>query len=515
MSDCAALAGAARPPRPGPSPDQAPGLQPGSESLGPPVDVVVVGAGLTGLCAAFEAQRAGLHVVVLEAATRCGGVIASEHREGCLVERGPHSAFEGHPEVAELVQALGLEDQRCWALPGAARRWIVHQGRLCALPSSLPGLVGTPLFSARAKWGWLAAPFRSPAPLGQEESVAAFARRRLGAEFADRIVDPFIGGILAGDPDRVSLAALAPGLHALEQRWSGLQRLRWTGAARPAPTVAADTRASRASAHGAKPRRQSFSFKGGLQQLTDVLAQAVNQGGGSVLTHTPAQRFEPHPDGGFAVWAEGLPGPLHTRQLVLALPSAAAARLLQPLDPAAAQALAGIGYGPVTCVASAYQRRDITHPLDGFGCLVPAAERRCVLGVLFCSSIFAGRAPAGQVLLNTFVGGRRSPGMAALDDDALLSRVQAEHRALLGAQGAPIWQTVSRWPQAVAQADIGHLERVAQAQAAADARPGLHLCGSWRGGASLGDCIRSGVGVGRAVASNATRRALRPGPPAP
>ncbi len=184
---------------------------------------------------------------------------------------------------------------------------------------------------------------------------------------------------------------------------------------------------------------------------------------------------------------------------MLATPADAAAALLRETQPAAAAALAAIDYAPVACVASAYARADVAHALDGFGCLVPRLEQRRVLGVLFTSSMFEGRAPAGQVLLSSFIGGRRQPELAALPEADIAALAHAENAALLGARRAPLWQAVTRWPRAIPQYERGHLARVAEVAKAEAALPGLRLCANWRGGVSLGDCIVQGGRAARDV----------------
>ena len=165
-----------------------------------------------------------------------------------------------------------------------------------------------------------------------------------------------------------------------------------------------------------------------------------------------------------------------------------------------AAALAAIDYAPVACVASAYARADVAHALDGFGCLVPRLEQRRVLGVLFTSSMFEGRAPAGQVLLSSFIGGRRQSELAALPEAEIAALAHDENAALLGARHAPLWQAVTRWPRAIPQYERGHLARVAEVAKAEAALPGLRLCANWRDGVSLGDCIVQGGRAAREIA---------------
>ncbi len=459
---------------------------PNGASDAPPLDLIVVGAGLSGLVAAFRAQRAGLKVLVIESASRPGGVIGSVQRDGFLFERGPNSAMDTSPLIGELVADLGLQQQLRWASAAADKRYVVRGGQLIPLPMSPGAFVSTPLFSGGAKLGLLAEAFKPASDPQVEESIAAFVRRRLGQEFLDYAIDPFVSGIYAGDPQQISVRAAFPKLHALEQRWGSLIRGQILGA-----------RERKRAKEKAKNTAKSFSFLGGMQTLTDALAKAL----GGVMLNTRATGLARGLDGLTTVQAEqhGQAVGWRARHVVLAVGAAAAADLVRPHAADAAAALGAIDYAPVATVASAYSASDIVHPLDGFGCLLPSLEQRRVLGVLFSSSMFEARAPAGSVLLTTFIGGRRHPDLAALPEDKIAALAHGEHGALLGTRGAPRWQEVTRWQRAIPQYTLGHLSRVARAQVVERALPGVHLCASWLGGVAVGDCVRNGHQAGQAV----------------
>ncbi len=442
-------------------------------------DAIVVGAGISGLVAAHRLKRAGFDVQVIDASARPGGVIATVVRDGCLFERGPNSALDTTPLIGELVAELGLGAEIRFAAEAAAKRYVVRAGVLTALPTSPAAFFATSLFSASAKLALMREPFvRAGAP-DTEESIAAFVRRRLGTEFLDYAIDPFVAGIYAGDPEQISVPAAFPKLHALEQRWGSLIRGQFLGA-----------RERRRQQETAKNTAKSFSFAHGMQSLTDALAAAV----GGIAPHTRATGLARDDAGTFTLDLEQPGGPARwrARSVVLATPADAAATLLRGHAPDAAAALDSIAYAPVATVASAYPAAAIAHALDGFGCLVPRKEQRRVLGVLFSSTMFDGRAPAGTVLLTTFVGGLRHPELPGLPEDEIAALAHAEHGVLLGARAAPLFQAVTRWPRAIPQYTLGHLARVARADDAQRRMPGLFLCASFKGGVSVGDCIRSG-----------------------
>jgi oxygen-dependent protoporphyrinogen oxidase len=342
------------------------------------VDVIVVGGGISGLAAAFGAQQRGASVEVLDAGARAGGVIGTVHRDGALYEVGPNSALDTTPLINELLDALGIRGERAEASAVASTRFIVRGGQPLALPMSPGAFLTTPAFTLGAKLRLLREPFIAPAPPDAEESIAAFVRRRLGTEFLDYAIDPFVSGVYAGDPEQISVRAAFPRLHALEQKYGSLIKGQIKGA-----------RERRLSAEKAKNTAGSFSFRRGMQTLPDALARAI----GSVVTTVRVERIARNADGTWTVTGSraGEPVARCARTVVLAVPAYVAAELVRDLAPAATQGLAAIPYAAVASVASAYRRADIGHSLAGFGFLVPKKEQRRILGSLFSSSMFESR----------------------------------------------------------------------------------------------------------------------------
>ena len=439
-------------------------------------DVVVVGAGLSGLTAAFRLAQQGVRLRVVESAARPGGVIGSVRRDGALYEQGPNSGLDTTPLVNELLAAAGIAGERVDAEAAAAKRYILRGGQLSPLPTSPPAFFATRLFSWKAKLALLREPFVKPAAADAEETVAAFVRRRLGDEFLDYAIEPFVAGIYAGDPEKLSVPAAFPRLAALEQKYGSLIRGQIIGA-----------RERKRSAEKAKNAAVSFSFRGGMQALTDALAR------GLPIDHgVRAAGLRREADGTFVLecgrGAERFE--LRARSVVLAVPAYEAARIVACLAPEAATALEAIVYPPVATIASCYRRADVAHPLDGFGFLAPRKESPPILGCLFSSSMFAGRADSSTVLLTTFVGGVRSGALALKPEEELAADVSTALQGYLGAR-QPLWQVVTRWPQAIPQYTLGHLRRIAAVERAEAEAPGLRLCANWRGGVSVADCIKS------------------------
>ncbi|HEX2855341.1 MAG TPA: protoporphyrinogen oxidase [Opitutaceae bacterium] len=444
--------------------------------------VAVLGGGLTGLTAAWHLRRAGMEPVVFEKSARVGGAIGTQCSEGWMHELGPNSLLEGSPEVAAFVEAIGLADRRVYAAPEARQRYIVRDGRLVAMPMSPLGFVTTPLFSLPAKLKLLGEPWRSRSPADREESVAEFVERRLGREFLDYAINPFVGGVYAGDPAGLSVRHAFPKLHALEQEHGSLIR----GALKRRNTSGG-------------PKGRIFSFQGGLSELPDALSRDL---GDAVRLRTAVNRVRrteegwkiTHESGG--QWFDD-----EFSAVLCALPAGALASLHWDGVPVARQldGLREIQHPPVVSVFTGYRRSDVRHPLDGFGVLVPEIEHRQILGTLFSSTLFPGRVPENRVAFTSFVGGTRQPELAGLEDREILRLVQDELTELVGVAASPVFTHVQRWPHAIPQYTLGY-QRFKDTIAAVEASaPGLFIGGNCRDGISLPNCIESG----RRLAQNA------------
>lgn len=445
--------------------------------------VAVIGGGVTGLTAAWHLHRQGVPVVVFEAGPAPGGVMASVRDGDWLRETGPNTLFENTPEITAFLNDLGLGARRLVAAPAAQKRYVVRRGRPLALPHSPLSFATSPLLSWSAKLGLLREPFIGRAPADQDESVAAFVTRRLGREFLDYIVNPFVAGVFAGDPAALSVRHAFPKLHKLERDHGSLAR---------------GSLARRNATAG--PRGSMISFPDGLGEIPRALARAL--GSDLRLNHrvTAVRRA------GSAWRIHSTVGGLGLEEdfsaVICALPPDSLARL--PFDgvPGAAglASLRQIPQPPVASVFLGYRREDVAHPLDGFGLLTPEVEHRRILGTLFSSTLFPGRAPAGHVGLTTFVGGTRQPELARADGDALLASVQAELAALLGVRGAPVRAHIQRWPRAIAQYTVGFQSFKDACAAAQRGAPGLFIGGPACDGVSLSQCITAGARLAGAAA---------------
>jgi len=460
-------------------------------------DVVVIGAGISGLASAWWLQRAGYKVTVIEAASRAGGTIGTVRESGYLIETGPNSTLETSPLIGQLLDETGIAERRVYANPAAKNRFILRGGALLALPMSPPAFLRTKLFSARAKLGLLREPFVGKSPGDSQETVAQFVRRRLGEEFLDYAINPFVAGVYAGDPDLLSVRGAFPRLFETEQRYGSLIRGQILGA-----------RERKRSGDTSKQTAPMLSFADGMQTLTDAVAARL----ADLRLGTRATALSQTADSGWEINAVGGHGDLRlrARSVLVATPASAAAQLVKPLAAGASSAMEQIPYPPVASVASAHARADVAHALDGFGFLVPKKERRRILGTIFSSTLFDNRSPQGMVLLTTFVGGMRQPELAQQDESAIAALVREELESLLGVRAAPqrIW--VNRWERAIPQYTIGHLERISAIEEAERESPGLFLRANYRGGISVADCVKSSRAAAERIAQHLGVRSESP-----
>lgn len=452
-------------------------------------DVVVVGGGISGLSAAYQLHKRGLRVLLVEASDEVGGALRSRTTPaGFLLDCGPNTVTSKDPALWQEFADLGLSATLLTADRRGARRYILHHGRPELLPTSPASALRTPLLSPLAKLRLLAEPLLPRSPAG-DESAKAFFARRLGREPAERLIDPFVAGVYGGNAAATSMRAAFPALWQAEQSAGSLVR-GLLAARRSAPRVP-------------KSQRQPsvlFSFAHGLAEWPRAYRRVL--GAEHIWLHARVQALHRRETGWqLLVERAGQTVTIETSAVIVATAAPPAAKLLVNVDAAASAALASIPHAPLALVHLGYRREQVAHPLDGFGVLVPAVERRRVLGILWTSTLFPGRAPAGAVLTASFVGGARSPALANLDDAELIELAIDEHRALLGASGAPLETNVTRWGQAIPQYAAGHEQRIAALERAEATHPGLYLLGSYRGGVGVEKCWRNGAALAERVAA--------------
>lgn len=443
------------------------------------LDAVILGAGPAGLAVASALAGRGDAFRILEPSDRAGGAVRTLREDGWTVELGPHTLQLDEPGDAAILDALGLGPEMRDADLAAARRFIAWDGELHALTASPLSLLRSGLLSLGGKLRLLAEPL---VPRGGEpaESLLGFASRRLGREAAERLMDPMVNGIFAGDPGRLVAEHALPALVDLERSHGSVL----LGLARRKG-----------------PPRRIVGFAGGMARLTEAMAAALPPD--SLRLGAETTRIARGPAGWDIAWreADGSERGARCRHLIVTAPPWAWGSL--PFDQPPARLLAEadrVAAPPVALVVRGYDRSRVEHPLNGFGLLAPRREGRKVLGVLFPSSVFPSCAPEGKVMLSCFLGGTRSPELGRLGDDALAATVDRELGELLGVRGAPERQWVARWPRSIPQYHSGHaalLDALAEAEAA---EPGLTFVGCFRGGVSLMSTVRRGRALGSALA---------------
>jgi oxygen-dependent protoporphyrinogen oxidase len=451
--------------------------------------VAIIGGGITGLTAAFRLQRKNIPVTLYEASERVGGVIQTLRRDGYLAEFGPNTLLETSPRISALIDDLGLTSRRLDSDPTARNRYVVRDGRLINMPESLHGFIATPLFSPAAKLRLLLEPFIPRHDQSREESVAEFVRRRLGPEFLDHAVDALVGGIYAGDPERLSLPQAFPKLDALERDYGSLIKGQIFGA-----------RKRRESGEVSKAHAKKLSFDDGLQVLPEALCAALKD---KVHLRSPVSALARSDKAWSVKWrsqgSEMQTG--HSAVLYAGTAFGLSKMQIQAHKPVDVSSFTKIDYPPVASVVLGFRREDVAHPLDGFGMLIPRLEGFRILGSIFSSSLFPNRAPAGHLTLTSYIGGARSPDLALKSPEELFETTVADVRALLGISGEPTFKHHVLYPQAIPQYNLGYGRFRNLMTEMETAAPGLFLAGHYRDGISVSDCIVSGETVAARIAS--------------
>jgi oxygen-dependent protoporphyrinogen oxidase len=476
--------------------------------------IAIVGGGLSGLAAAYRllelsaGQNSSIEVTLFEAGPRLGGIVGTRRIGDYLVDTGADSFLTNKPGAVSLCRRLGLEHRLVSTDSRYRGAHVLFEGRPVPVPegfqlispSAIWPILTTPLLSA---WGKLRMLTEVFVPRGNlpDESLADFVRRRFGREALERLVQPLVGGIYTSDPEKLSLAATMSRFQEMERR-SGSLIL----AAMHQPPGAERSRGSSSIQQPSDTKSSGARYglfaglAGGMEELLDALRSAVSAGC-RIQTSTPVRsiRKGEEPGAGYRVILNE--GFLSFDGVIVATTAHQGAKLLGELDAPLASALSEIEYASSAIVVTAHKLKNVRHPLDSFGLVVPHRERRRILATSFSSRKFPDRAPADSVLMRTFVGGALQPELYERDDREIEQIVQEELADILGVQGPPEFSLVVRYPRAMPQYLMGHLDRVARIESRAGLHPGLALAGNALHGVGVPDAIASGEAAAVTVLS--------------
>jgi protoporphyrinogen/coproporphyrinogen III oxidase len=450
--------------------------------------IAIIGGGISGLAAAFalEEQRCNasalVDYVLYESSARFGGVLRTEHIDGCIVEAGPDSFITEKPWATDLCRTLGLSDELIGSNDADRKTYILTRGRLIEMPDGLMFMVPTkimptvlsPLFSWKTKLRMVRELFL-PRNWGPDESVASFVERHYGSEMVDRLADPLLSGVYGGEAANLSLRAVLPRFHAMEDSHGSLGRAMLAARKK----MAAGPR---------KPAPPLFtSLKDGMQHLAETVVTRLTSS--SLLSNTTVQAIQAE-NGGWIVSA-GMQSD-YFDHVIVALPAPAAAQVLRMASPELSAELAAIQYSSSITVGLGYDR-DVRQTLPpGFGFLVPRSEGKKLLAATFVHNKFPHRAPEDRALLRCFFAGRNAEDVWPLSDDQVIGIVRDELQQILGLRAEPLFARVYKWKSAMAQYGVGHLERLERIERLRRQLPGLALAGNAYRGIGVPDCIRSG-----------------------
>ncbi|MBF0431074.1 MAG: protoporphyrinogen oxidase [Fibrobacteria bacterium] len=441
-------------------------------------DAIIIGAGISGLSVAAYLSKAGKRVKVLEKADCVGGTMQTIQEQGYLIDYGPNTVVLNNTRIFDMISFGGLDEEMLPADACASKRFVIRNGRPQPLPTSPPAFFISGLYSPGAKLRLLREPFIGKGPEG--ETVADFVKRRLGDEFFNYAVDPFISGVYAGDPHRLSIQWAVPKIHILEEKYGGLIKGLFLGAK--------ERKKKRLeSGESDKTTARICNFRKGITALPEGMAASLGE---AVELNCDIASIIKGEDG-YTVSCKqsGEEKNFTATSLVLSVPTDPLDELMTLVDSDYKGGMASMPYAPVAQVFLGYKRSDVTHALDGFGFLCPTVEKRKILGALMNASMFPGRAPEGYTGLTCFVGGMQHPEHAVLEEDKLIGNAHSELQELLGIQKPPSFSLVKRYPKAIPQYHLDYPKYLTIIESFEAKHPGLYLSGNFRGGISIGDCI--------------------------
>jgi oxygen-dependent protoporphyrinogen oxidase len=454
--------------------------------------VVVIGGGISGLSCAYRLWQLGVPFALLEADERAGGLIGTVEQDGFLFETGPQS-FQGTDSMLDLIREVGVENDLCQADPRAPR-YVLRNGRMEKVPMSPQAILGTSLLGLGARFRIASEALRTTRPPKEEESIAQFVRRKFGHEILEYLVAPFVSGVYAGDPEKLSLRAAFPSLDEWERSFGSILR------------GAMKSRTARGEKQGTPPL---CSFHHGNAMLTRTMAAKLGENARFGARADAVTRAEGNGSASYQVrfTQKDRTETIEARAVVIAAPAYAASHLVEGISVPVARALSGIQYAGVAVASAGYYAQQVGEVTDGFGVLIPRSERYRTLGIVWNSSLFPDRGGDGRIAITSFIGGATDPDVLEKTDEEILAIVEDESARIMKITGRPIIARMWKHPKALPQYNLGHGHIVEMVRESERSISGLYFVGNYLEGPSIGKCVDRGSQI-----AEATRAYLRDGP---
>lgn len=447
--------------------------------------ITILGAGISGLATAYWLHKEGYDITILEAKSEAGGAMETIREDGFLIDFGPNSGLETTPLIREIADEVGLSEEMIYANESANKRYILRNNELHPLPTSPPAFIKTKLFSTKAKLRVMTEPFIGKSNDGYYQSMAQFVRRRLGQEFLDYAIDPFVSGVFAGDPNQLSVKSAFPKLYRLEEVYGGLVKGMIKGA-----------KERKQRAEQSKQSAKMFSFINGMQSFPKTIADKLRE---HILYECRVASVEcrvQNDERRIVNWIvryeqNGVLKEIASDYILSTVPAHTATKIFSSLDKEFVNHADNIFYPPVMVLYLGFRKDQIARPLDGFGYLIPSKEQRTFLGAIWSSTIFPNRCDDDKAAFTLFVGGARSPHLFEMEKEKLIDKVLNEFKEITKVSGNPIFMKERIWQKAIPQYNIGYIEHENYFDKFEKENPGIFIGGNFRGGISVGDCIKN------------------------
>lgn len=440
--------------------------------------IVIIGAGISGLATAFWLNKNGHEVTVIESHSIVGGAMQTVCENGYLVDYGPNSGLETTPLIRQLVDELELTTEMIYANENSNKRYILREGKLQVLPTGLVPFIKTKLFSFKGKLRLFKEPFVGKSCDGYNQSIAQFVERRLGKEFLDYAIDPFVSGVFAGDPAKLSVKSAFPKLYRLEEVYGGLVKGMIKGA-----------RERKKRAEESKQSAKMFSFFNGMQTLPNAIANRFAE---KIILEATVKKVERLNSKWIVSFEKnGSLESIECDRIISTIPAYKAADIFESLDANLNSHLNAIYYPPVMVLYLAFDKKDIGIPLDGFGYLIPSKEKKNFLGAIWSSIIFPNRCIEDKAVFTLFVGGARNPQILEQDSQYLINAAVSEFKKIMKTNSDPVFFKSKLWKKAIPQYNLGYIEHEMYFEKFEEKNPGIFLSGNYRGGISVGDCLKN------------------------